>query len=81
MSIIDFAWAIIWFVVGYYVFQVPGIKRKMDNITSAVSIFSLITLVLKPAPLAALFESIFLGYFTNLIPGKIMTFSSNNRMM
>ena len=77
MSIIDILWAILWFTIGYNVFQVRGIKRKTDTITGTVSVLSLIVLIFQPEPLAAIFISIFLGYFTGIFTFTIYLIGAN----
>jgi hypothetical protein len=77
MNATDFIWAAFWFFGGCFVFQVRGLKRVLDIISSLFSVLSIFTLLFKPDPITEIFFSISLGYFTGIFTLTIYLIGAN----
>ena len=77
MTFTDVLWAIGWFVVGLFVFQIKGIKSFFDIVTGMVSAFSLLMILLRPDPITEAFTAIGVGYISGIFTFIIYRIGAN----
>jgi len=77
MTIIDFLWTLGWFLVGFWTFQVKGVKKAFTGISTFFSIIALFALILEPNPIANIMISVGLGFISGIFTGLAYLIGAN----
>ena len=77
MEIGDIFWAIIWFVVGLYIFEDSSLKSFFEGIGVVISVISLGFVAMKPELLPDFIRDIPVSYFAGAVTHYIYLIGAN----